>query len=146
METLPQVAARGSLNKVYVCVVDKQDHLVRINGGQFDEQEFFEHPRRYKSVFSEKVAPYASVIVNGIFWAPDHPRLITLPSAKRLLTPQAKASPDTPGEPTLPHRLIAICDISADPGGSIEFMSECTTIDKPFNIYDADQHRTGTET
>lgn len=33
---------------------------------------------------------------------------------------------------------MAVCDISADPGGSIEFMTECTTIDKPFTIYDAD--------
>lgn len=38
------------------------------------------------------------------------------------------------------HRLLAICDISADTGGSIEFMNECTTIDKPFCMYDADQH------
>ncbi|NXS55103.1 AASS protein, partial [Brachypteracias leptosomus] len=39
-------------------------------------------------------------------------------------------------------RLIAICDISADTGGSIEFMTECTTIDNPFCMYDADQHIT----
>lgn len=43
-----------------------------------------------------------------------------------------------PGCPSLPHRLVALCDISADPGGSVEFMTECTTIDKPFTIYDAD--------
>ena len=43
------------------------------------------------------------------------------------------------GAPTLPHRLLAICDISADPGGSIEFMNECTTIDEPFCLYDADR-------
>lgn len=39
-----------------------------------------------------------------------------------------------------PPRLLAICDISADTGGSIAFMNECTTIDKPFCMYDADQH------
>uniref|UniRef100_A0A4W5MKV3 Aminoadipate-semialdehyde synthase n=1 Tax=Hucho hucho TaxID=62062 RepID=A0A4W5MKV3_9TELE len=38
------------------------------------------------------------------------------------------------------NQLLAICDISADMGGSIEFMTECTTIDKPFCMYDADQH------
>jgi hypothetical protein len=43
------------------------------------------------------------------------------------------------GAPSLPHRLLAICDISADPGGSIEFMNECTTIDEPFCLYDADR-------
>ncbi|KAK7080688.1 hypothetical protein SK128_009853 [Halocaridina rubra] len=37
--------------------------------------------------------------------------------------------------------MLAICDISADPGGSIEFMSECTTIDTPFCVYDADQNK-----
>ncbi len=36
--------------------------------------------------------------------------------------------------------MLAICDISADPGGSIEFMKECTTIDKPFCLYDADEN------
>ena len=32
-------------------------------------------------------------------------------------------------------RLISVCDISADPGGSIEFMNDCTTIDAPFEMY-----------
>ena len=36
---------------------------------------------------------------------------------------------------------MAICDISADPGGSIEFMNECTTIDEPFCLYDADRNK-----
>jgi len=45
------------------------------------------------------------------------------------------------GSPNLPHRLIGICDISADPGGSIEFMNECTTIDEPFCLYDADRNK-----
>lgn len=70
------------------------------------------------------------------------PRLITIPEAKTLLRPQVPPPwiPSSPGCPTLPHRLIAICDISADPGGSIEFMKECTNIDKPFSLYDAEQN------
>jgi alanine dehydrogenase len=35
---------------------------------------------------------------------------------------------------------VGICDISADPGGSIEFMKECTTIDHPFCLYDAENN------
>uniref|UniRef100_A0ACB8FQ64 Uncharacterized protein n=1 Tax=Sphaerodactylus townsendi TaxID=933632 RepID=A0ACB8FQ64_9SAUR len=53
------------------------------------------------------------------------------------LRPSASA---TEGCPELPHKLLAICDISADTGGSIEFMTECTTIEYPFCMYDADQH------
>ena len=45
------------------------------------------------------------------------------------------------GSPKLPHRLVAICDISADPGGSIEFMNDCTSIDEPFCLYDADRNK-----
>lgn len=37
--------------------------------------------------------------------------------------------------------MLAICDISADPGGSIEFMNECTNIDTPFCLYDADRNK-----
>uniref|UniRef100_A0A2C9K105 Saccharopine dehydrogenase (NAD(+), L-lysine-forming) n=1 Tax=Biomphalaria glabrata TaxID=6526 RepID=A0A2C9K105_BIOGL len=85
-----------------------------------------------------QIAPYASCIINGIYWSPGAPRLMTVLDAKAALQPRvAPWLPSSPGCPTLPHRLLAICDISADPRGSIEFMRECTTIDKPFCLYDA---------
>jgi alpha-aminoadipic semialdehyde synthase len=88
-----------------------------------------------------QIAPYASVIVNGIFWAVGSPRLMTIQDAKTLLSPQdTPRTADSAGCPKLPHRLLAICDISADPGGSIEFMTECTNIDHPFQLYDANEH------
>lgn len=126
------------MNKIYGCVVSRQDYLMRKAGGKVDLDEFSAHPERYVSKFASEIAPYASVIVHGIYWDVNTPRLITIPDAKHLLTPTANKHLDVPGCPSLPHRLVAICDISADPGGSIEFMTECTTIDKPFMIYDAD--------
>ncbi|TMS38063.1 hypothetical protein L596_004871 [Steinernema carpocapsae] len=134
--TLPKVAKKGQLNKVYGCVVTRADHMVPKHGGPFNKEEFEKHPELYVSKFASEIAPYASVIINGVYWGVNTPRLITIPDAKHLLQPTAKY--DVPGCPTLPHRLIALCDISADPGGSVEFMTECTTIDKPFTIYDAD--------
>uniref|UniRef100_A0A914Z7W2 Saccharopine dehydrogenase (NAD(+), L-glutamate-forming) n=1 Tax=Panagrolaimus superbus TaxID=310955 RepID=A0A914Z7W2_9BILA len=139
--TLPQVAQKGQLNKIYGCVVTRQDHMIRKAGGRYDKEEFTKHPERYVSKFASEIAPYASVIVNGVYWGVNTPRLITIPDTKHLLTPKSHRL-DVPGCPSLPHRLIAICDISADPGGSIEFMQDCTTIDKPFNIYDADFNKT----
>lgn len=89
-----------------------------------------------------KIAPYASVIINGIYWSFDCPKLLTVPDAKNLLIPsQLPWIPISEGAPGLPHRLLGICDISADPGGSIEFMNECTTIDNPFCLYDAHLHK-----
>lgn len=67
---------------------------------------------------------------------------MTIPDAKRLLQPHyAPWLPTSIGSPALPHRLLAICDISADPGGSVEFMTDCTTIDNPFCLYDADYNK-----
>lgn len=141
-EHLPKVAKHGATNKLYICVARREHHYVRKDGGKFDSEEFDQHPSRYASTFATAIAPYASVIINGIYWAPTAPRLITIPEAKNLLRPQSFPwIPSSAGCPQLPHRLIAICDISADPGGSIEFMNECTTIDKPFCLYDADQNK-----
>ncbi|XP_053378089.1 alpha-aminoadipic semialdehyde synthase, mitochondrial-like isoform X2 [Mercenaria mercenaria] len=136
---LAKVAKKGSMRKVYGCVVSRDDHYTRLEGGKFDAAEFEEHPERYASTFSHKIAPYSSCIINGIYWAPNSPRLLTIPDAKTLLRAQEFPwIPSSEGCPQLPHRLIALCDISADPGGSIEFMKECTTIDKPFCLYDAE--------
>ncbi|XP_064486765.1 alpha-aminoadipic semialdehyde synthase, mitochondrial-like isoform X2 [Ornithodoros turicata] len=139
---LPEVAEQGSMNKVYGTVVSRDDHYRRIEDDKYDPEDCEQHPENYYSTFSKDIAPYASVIVNGIYWAVNSPKLLTIPDAKKLLQPtNLPWLPSSAGAPSLPHRLLAICDISADPGGSIEFMNECTTIDAPFCLYDADQHK-----
>ncbi|XP_063822481.1 alpha-aminoadipic semialdehyde synthase, mitochondrial [Ostrinia nubilalis] len=141
-EMLRKVAEHGSPNKIYGCEVRRRDHLVRKNGGGYDHQEYEEHPERYISIFAQKIAPFTSVLVNCIYWAVDSPKLLTIPDAKHLLVPSHTPwLPKSIGAPALPHRMLAICDISADPGGSIEFMNECTTIDTPFCLYDADRNK-----
>ncbi|CAH0555454.1 unnamed protein product [Brassicogethes aeneus] len=141
-DTLKKAAEHGSLNKVYACEVRRKDYLERAEGGGFDPVEYEEHPERYVSNFNTKIAPYASVLVNGIYWAVNSPKLLTIPDAKHLLRPaHTPWLPTSVGAPALPHRMLAICDISADPGGSIEFMNECTTIDTPFCLYDADRNK-----
>jgi len=139
---LKKAALHGDTNKMYATEIRRSDQFERRVGGGYDAAEFEEHPERYISNFAHKYAPYASVIVNGIYWSPQTPRLITLPDAKSLLMPPTTPwLTKAPGTPNLPSRLVALCDISADPGGSIEFMNECTTIDEPFCLYDADQNK-----
>ena len=54
-----------------------------------------------------------SLIFLGIYWAPKTPRLLTIPDAKSLLkTDYSPWIADAVGSPRLPHRLVAICDIS----------------------------------
>ncbi|XP_076163729.1 lysine ketoglutarate reductase/saccharopine dehydrogenase [Ptiloglossa arizonensis] len=141
-EMLKKVAEHGDTTKIYGCEVRRRHHLERKDGGGFDPEEYDKHPERYISTFSKKIASYASVIINGIYWAVGSPKLLTLPDAKYLLRPaHTPWLPISVGAPALPHRMLAICDISADPGGSIEFMNECTTIDTPFCLYDADRNK-----
>ena len=45
--------------KVYGCVVDREDHLVRKEGGEFNADEFVAHPERYASVFARQVRAIA---------------------------------------------------------------------------------------
>lgn len=143
---LKNVAEHGDISRVYGCVIDMQHYLRRKTDGGFDMQEYFDHPERYESTFAQEIAPYASCIVNGIFWRPRDPRLLTNEHAITLQDPMSapKISPilrnavtSSEGCPRLPHRLVAIADISADPEGSIEFMTECTSIDAPFTMYNA---------
>ena len=88
----------------------------------FDKTHYDSHPEEYRGVFHERVAPYISCLVNGMYWDARFPRLITCEQMRDLQNNNS--------------RLISIADISADPYGSIEFTRTCTTIDRPFLVYD----------
>ena len=51
--------------KVYFTVVDKADHLYRLNGGEYDDAEFEAHPDRYGSIFADQVHIYMYIWLNG---------------------------------------------------------------------------------
>ncbi|KAM4748119.1 alpha-aminoadipic semialdehyde synthase, mitochondrial [Rhinophrynus dorsalis] len=137
---LKEVSKTGDLRKVYATVLSRHHHLVRKTDGVYDPLEYDKYPELYTSRFNVDIAPYTTCLINGIYWDPHTPRLLTRQDAQRLLAPVKSTSVATEGCPELPHKLLAIGDISADTGGSIEFMTECTTIDQPFCMYDADQH------
>ncbi|XP_005039340.1 PREDICTED: alpha-aminoadipic semialdehyde synthase, mitochondrial [Ficedula albicollis] len=139
---LKEVSRSGDLRKVYGTVLSRHHHLVRKRDGQYDPADYDKHPENYISRFHIDIAPYTTCLINGIYWEQNTPRLLSRQDTQKLLVPVKSAAGAMDGCPELPHRLLAICDISADTGGSIEFMTECTTIDNPFCMYDADQHIT----
>ncbi|NXW78017.1 AASS protein, partial [Hirundo rustica] len=139
---LKEVSRSGDLRKVYGTVLSRHHHLVRKHDGQYDPADYDKHPEKYISRFHIDVAPYTTCLINGIYWEQNTPRLLSRQDTQKLLVPVKSTAGAMDGCPELPHRLLAICDISADTGGSIEFMTECTTIDNPFCMYDADQHIT----
>uniref|UniRef100_G3SF76 Aminoadipate-semialdehyde synthase n=1 Tax=Gorilla gorilla gorilla TaxID=9595 RepID=G3SF76_GORGO len=137
---LKEVSQTGDLRKVYGTVLSRHHHLVRKTDRVYDPAEYDKHPERYISRFNTDIAPYTTCLINGIYWEQNTPRLLTRQDAQSLLAPGKFSAAGVEGCPALPHKLVAICDISADTGGSIEFMTECTTIERPFCMYDADQH------
>uniref|UniRef100_A0A671FMA8 Alpha-aminoadipic semialdehyde synthase, mitochondrial n=1 Tax=Rhinolophus ferrumequinum TaxID=59479 RepID=A0A671FMA8_RHIFE len=137
---LKEVSQTGDLRKVYGTVLSRHHHLVRKTDGIYDPVDYDKYPENYISRFNTDIAPYTSCFINGIYWETNTPRLLTRQDAESLLAPGKSPIVGVEGCPTLPHKLVAICDISADTGGSIEFMTECTTIEHPFCMYDADQH------
>ncbi|CAF3408833.1 unnamed protein product [Rotaria sp. Silwood1] len=136
-KALPQVAQHGATNKVYGCVVLREDHLFNKETGQYNEEEYLKYPEKYASTFSTKIAPYATCLINGIYWEPSQPKLLRIADGNKLVTPPPEWTQSDPrsGCPSLPHRLLAIGDITADKGGSIELVQDTTTIDHPFLLY-----------
>ncbi|KAK7265501.1 hypothetical protein RJT34_33121 [Clitoria ternatea] len=109
--------------QVYGCVVTAQDMVEPKNPMKvFDKTDYYAHPEHYNPVFHEKIAPYASVIVNCMYWEKRFPQLL---SQKQMQDLVRKGCP-----------LVGIADITCDIGGSIEFVDRTTSIDSPFFRYD----------
>jgi alpha-aminoadipic semialdehyde synthase len=140
---LQNVVETGDCHKVYATVVDKADHLYRLAGGDYDDEEFEKFPDRYDSIFADKIAPYTTCLVNGVFWAPNTPRLLSIAQSSSLHPVHMDTSVmKLQGVPALPQRLLAVADISCDLHGSLEFMSTVTTIDNPFTMYNVHTNST----
>ncbi|XP_068660381.1 alpha-aminoadipic semialdehyde synthase isoform X2 [Aristolochia californica] len=108
--------------QVYGCVVTCQDMVApKDPTRKFDKTDYYAHPEHYKPIFHETVAPYASVIVNCMYWEKRFPRLLT---RKQIHELKVRGGP-----------LIGISDISCDIGGSIEFINQTTSLERPFFRY-----------
>lgn len=108
--------------KVYGCVVTCQDFVEPKDSSKlFDKADYYAHPDHYNPVFHKRIAPYASVIVNCLYWEHRFLRLLTTKQMQEL------AKNGCP--------LVGVSDITCDIGGSIEFVNQSTTIEKPFFRY-----------
>ena len=113
-------------------VVFREDDLVRPREGIFDLDEYYRHPEKYESKFAGYL-PYLTILVNGIFWSAEYPRLVTREYLR---------NGDLLGSSL---NLQVIGDISCDIGGSIEINCRSTTPAAPCYTYfpDSDLYREG---
>lgn len=126
VEDLPKVWARESkdLHNIYVVIVRSKDMVVpKDPATRFTTKEYYKHPEKFVPVFHETIAPYIKVLINGMYWEPRFPRLLTTSQAHQL-------------EKEKKFPLLCLGDITCDVGGSVEFFVKATTIQNPFYVYD----------
>ena len=117
---------RGS-NKLYGVKVSTE--MVRPKSGSgipvnepINSVHYFANPDMYEPCFHENIAPYITMLINGIYWDNRFPRLLTKDQLAELWE-----SGNT--------NLKMVADISCDINGSLELLTQSTTIEKPFFSY-----------
>jgi saccharopine dehydrogenase (NAD+, L-lysine-forming) len=117
----------------YKVVFDEGD-MVRSKLGQFELQDYYNHPEKYESRF-ENYLPYLSILVNCIYWTNAYPRLVTKEYLKIQTILRSNLT------------LKVIGDISCDIDGAVEITHKITKPDNPtFTYYaDKDQYEDGTQ-
>ncbi|XP_078157714.1 lysine-ketoglutarate reductase/saccharopine dehydrogenase bifunctional enzyme isoform X2 [Carex rostrata] len=123
MGTEKKLKSTKRVFQVFGCVVTSQDMVSPKDPTKsFSKVDYYTHPEHYNPVFHERIAPYASVIVNCMYWEKRFSRLLSTKQLQDLIKG---------GCP-----LLGVCDITCDIGGSIEFVNKSTSIESPFFRYD----------
>jgi len=125
-DKIAQLRERGaySSHAVYGCELRKPDLYARCDGsGGFDADAFQADPSSWKGVLHEYVKA-ATLIINGIFWSPRYPRLLTREFMRALYADTADRT------------LRVIGDITCDIEGAIEFTVKATTSEDPVYVYE----------
>ncbi len=107
--------------KIYKVIFEEKDLVEpKESGSEFELQDYYNYPEKYKSKFQNYLSKL-DVLVNGIFWNENYPRLLT----KEYL----KENFDN-------VKLEIVTDISCDINGSVEFTEKVTEPDNPAFVYD----------
>jgi alpha-aminoadipic semialdehyde synthase len=113
-----------SSHLVYKTVFREQDMVEpRAPHSAFHLQDYYDHPEKYRSKFKGYL-PFLTLLVNGIYWSPRYPRLVTRRHLDELFN-----SIQQP-------RLRIIGDISCDVQGAIECNLRATNPGNPIYVYD----------
>lgn len=110
-------------NALYKTVLGRRHRYERMDGRAFDADELARDPGVYRSALAP-LLPHITVLVNGAFWEPGQPRLV---SQEHLV-----ALWDHEDQP----KLRVIGDITCDIDGSIEATVRATDPGDPIYVYE----------
>ncbi|HUW81585.1 MAG TPA: hypothetical protein VMZ31_02165 [Phycisphaerae bacterium] len=113
-------------NRLYKVVFREQDTVrPRQTGQAFDLADYRQRGKTgYESCFGECL-PYLTVLINGMVWSDEYPRLVTKADVRALWEPSDRQP-----------RLRVIGDVSCDIEGGIELTVQATSPDEPTFVYD----------
>ncbi|MFE3845505.1 bifunctional lysine ketoglutarate reductase /saccharopine dehydrogenase family protein [Thermoplasmatota archaeon] len=108
-------------NKCIYKVIFKEKDMVEpiLKEDDFELQDYYNNPEKYKSKF-EKYVSQLAILMNCIYWDSRYPRLISKAFLKKNFDK---------------IKLKVIGDISIDINGAIEFTEKSTTSDNPSFVY-----------
>ena len=112
-------------NVLFTVVLGREHRLERTAGGGFDGAEYTDHPELYRSALPS-LLPHVTVLINGTYWEPGLPVLVTKESLRELWTRER--------EP----KLRVIGDVTCDIRGSVEVTEKATTPGDPVFVWNPD--------
>jgi alanine dehydrogenase len=119
---LKEVSAQEFLQTDYtepvVCRIDPEDYVERIDGQEFNLQDFFEYPELYQSTF-KRFSKVTDLFIACHYWDPRAPKFLT-----------AEDYQDDD------FRISVIADVSCDLNGPIPSTLRASTIASSFYAYD----------
>ncbi|TDL17070.1 hypothetical protein BD410DRAFT_901633 [Rickenella mellea] len=118
------------LNKIYVLHAKPEAYLIHKDGSLYSRQSYYADPTLYKSQFHEKIAPYLSLLINGVGWSPGFPRLMSTEQLTSALESVNYISSENNG--VMIGRSRSFADISCDVSGGLEFLPRTSTLSNPF--------------
>lgn len=123
-DDIPALASGAGVSRhaVYAAELRRADLYAPIDPeAPFDAEALEAHPETYRGRLEEYV-DHVTAIVNGIYWEPRYPRLLTREFFRRHWDGS-------------PKRLRLVADITCDIEGSVEFTVKATTSDRPVFVY-----------
>eukprot|EP00300_Choanocystis_sp_HF-7_P012612 c17957_g1_i1.p1 GENE.c17957_g1_i1~~c17957_g1_i1.p1 ORF type:complete len:1041 (+),score=246.16 c17957_g1_i1:38-3160(+) len=109
--------------RLYGCIAEAEHMVQHPTNPKWTRQEYFDNPQAFVPVFHKNVLPHTSVLVNAMYWDQRFPRLVTVEQAQELAK-EGKL------------RLLMDADLTCDLRGSVEFLTQSTSIEQPFYVWD----------
>eukprot|EP00913_Durusdinium_trenchii_P016458 g15472.t1 len=116
MELDPTLVGCVSLkdcHKLHLSIATAEHMVRRRDGLPFDKNSYYSQPDDYEPTFQDSILPYATVVLNGMYWDDLHRHVVN-------------------GR----DKLLGVCDITCDADGSVP-TRQFASIEQPFHILNA---------